>query len=429
MSCYIKKFCSCLLILALCLGLCPIAQGEEAVHIVFWHSMSEEAGEILQTLVDEFNQTNQQNIYVEAVFQGKYSDATGKMNNILSAASWNELPDVMNLDATGKVNFYQSGKMYSVDAALADEPGWDVSVYEPTAYANWCYAGVQLGIPFATSTTLTYYNKSLVPDGIDTLGDLAALQGTTGEAAVFACVPATPTLVNWLGQQGSLLTDMENGTLGSAGQVVCLENGALEAFLGVWKALYASGALKNESESIEDFVSGKLAVMLYSSSHIVSIQEKIGGSFELGIGFYPRVDENASCGATVNGSCLVMFDSGDETRKQAARTFVQYMTGADAQARFCAATGYLPSHTGAEQTPVYQAFLQQNPLFYTALEQVKETPSAMRSLTVGPSVDFYYAIQNNIMDMLDEDWSAEETALILTEELNGLLQRYNRNNQ
>ena len=52
----------------------------------------------------------------------------------------------------------------------------------------------------------------------------------------------------------------------------------------------------------------------------------------------------------------------------------------------------------------------------------------MRSVTVGPSAEFYYAIMNDISDMLYEDMTPEETAAIMEEDLSGMLAQYIRNN-
>ena len=62
------------------------------------------------------------------------------------------------------------------------------------------------------------------------------------------------------------------------------------------------------------------------------------------------------------------------------------------------------------------------------LRQLTETPDSMRSVTVGPSADFYYAIMNDISDMLDSDLSVEETVEIMQDDLNGMLEQYLRAN-
>ena len=48
----------------------------------------------------------------------------------------------------------------------------------------------------------------------------------------------------------------------------------------------------------------------------------------------------------------------------------------------------------------------------------------MRSVTVGPSADFYYSIQNDVSDFLEDDMSPEEGVDLLADDLNGLLAQY-----
>ena len=408
--------------------------------IVLWHSMSEEAGVLMDEFVREFNETagKEAGIHVEAVFQGKYSDATTKMNSILAAGQDDTLPDVMQIDATGKVAYASAGAAYTVDMALQDHPDSDLGALLAPAMANWNLAGTQLGLPFATSTTLLYYNKTLLDAAgaaaPETLADIAALSGKLPAATedgqpitIYACLPNTPTLANWLGQLGSDLVDGHNGTEATATQLACIDNGALRTFLTEWKALYGSGALENASGSTDAFVAGQQAIMTSSSSNTTALLEKIGGRFELGAAYYPKVNAEASAGATVSGSCLVMFGH-DDARREAAWTFVRWLTGADVQARFAAGTGYLPSNTGAAENAAWQELVSACPQYDVGLRQLTETPDTMRSVTVGPSADFYYAIQNDVSDMLEEDMDPEEAEALMADDLNGLLTQYLRAN-
>ena len=428
-----KKLLSLLLALALFMGLTACAQAE-TTRIVLWHSMSEEAGALMDKYVQEFNDTvgKEQGIQVEAVFQGTYAEAVTKMNGMLMNGQLDALPDVMQLDATGKVSFAAAENAYTMDAALAEHPEADLSGILAPALTNWQLSGAQLGLPFATSTTVTYYNKTALeaagfadPETLTDIGKMAALaaEGVT----VYACVPNTPTLANWLGQLGSDLVDNHNGTEGTATALDCVENGALAEFLTAWKDLYATGALANANASTDEFVAGRQLIMTSSSSSIASLLGRIGEAFELGVSGYPRVNENAAAGATVSGSCLVMFDHG-EARRAAAWALTGYLTSADVQADFARGTGYLPANAAAAESEAWQALIAEHPQYQVGLEQLMRTPDTMRSVTVGPSADFYYAIMNDISDMLDSDLSVEETVEILRDDLNGMLAQYLRAN-
>ena len=123
-----------------------------------------------------------------------------------------------------------------------------------------------------------------------------------------------------------------------------------------------------------------------------------------------------------------MFDSADELRKQAAWYFMQYLTSAETQADFAANTGYIPSNKGALEDPAYVAVTEAHPEYLEAYDQLANTPADMRSVTVGPSTDFYYAIMQDVSDMLEYNQSVEETVQIMQDDLNALLDEYLRNN-
>ncbi len=412
--------------------------GTQDVTITFWHCASDDAGVLMDKYIEDFNANNEYGITVNAIYQGQYSDATTLLKTMLSGGNYDELPDLMQMDATGKMTYYNSGKAYTVDDALADYPdGTLLGSYLTGALGNWQFSGIQLGLPFATSTTVTYYNKDLLAqagwdEAPDTFADVIALYQDMQKAGmtqrVFQSVPNTPSMANWIGQLGSYVVNESNGADGTATELACIDNGALATFLTEWKAMYDAGALLNENSSSDLFVAGDVVLMTNSSSNVASVLEKVGGSFEVGVSNYLRVNEDASHGATVSGSCLAMFDSGDALRKEAAWYFMQYLTSAEVQADFAANTGYIPSNTAALEDETYKAITAEYPQYVVAFDQLTNTPADMRSVTVGPSTDFYYAIMQCTSDMLEYNQTVEETVEILSDELNGLLAEYVRNN-
>lgn len=412
--------------------------GTEPVEITFWHCASDEAGVLMDKYISDFNAANEYGITVSAVYQGQYSDATTLLKTMLSGNNYGDLPDIMQLDATGKTTYYSSGRAFTVDDAVAAYgDASTLDAYLEGALGNWQFKGCQLGLPFATSTTVTYYNKTLLEEAgftgaPDTFADLAAIADAMKakgmSQSVFRCIPNTPTLANWLGQLGSYLVDNSNGTDDTASGLACMENGALAAFLTEWKALYDAGALENENASNDAFLAGEVAVLTNSSSHVNEIITGVDGRFEVGVSGYLRVNDSAAAGASLSGSCLVLFDSGSELKKQAAFCFMQYLTSAEVQADYAANTGYIPANVGALDDPAYAAVTSASPQYLAAFEQISATPAHMRSVTVGPATDFYYAIIQDISDMLEYGQTVEETAEIMEEDLNSLLGDYLRNN-
>ena len=412
--------------------------GTKPVEIVFWHCASDDAGPLMDKYIADFNANNEYQITVKPVYQGQYSDATKLLSTMLSGENYSELPDVMQLDATGKVTYFTSGKAFTVDAAKAAFPETTAEdKYLAGAMGNWQFSGAQLGLPFATSTTITYANMDLLkqagwdkaPDTFADVVKLAADMKAAGMSQIaYKALPNTPTLANWIGQLGSYVVDQSNGADGTATKLEMVDSGALETFLTEWKAMYDAGLPVDEGGKSDEFIAGDVVLYTSSSSSIGSVNAKVAGAFEVGVGPYLRVNSDASYGATVSGSCVVMFDSEDALKKEAAWVFTQYLASAEIQADFCAATGYIPAHQDALETEVYKNKLAENPDLAVAFEQLSNTPADMRSVTVGPSTDFYYAIQNGVSDMLKNGQSVEDTIDIMDEELNGLLYQYLQQN-
>ena len=410
--------------------------GDEPVTITFWHSASDEAGVLMDKFINSFNETNPYKITVKGVYQGQYSDATTLMKTIISAENYKELPDVMQMDATGKVDYFSSGRAFTASDAFRDYE--DISsLYIPIALSNWEYQGVNLGLPFALSTTITFYNVDMLKaagwdKAPDTFKDIIELKKDLEkagiEAASYGTVPNTPLLANWLGQMGSYVVNNKNGSDSMATELDCVENGKLEEFLSEWKNLYDEGGVENRSLSTNQFVSGEVAVFTSSSSNVSSVLEKVGDRFTVGTSQFIRVNDEAEYGATVSGSCLVMFESQDELRKKASWEFIKYLTGKEVQAEFAVSTGYIPSNLEALESQEYKAKLEENPQYRVAPEQLLSTPKEMKSVTVGPSADFYYAIMNGVSDMLKNNTDVKKATEEISSSLLSLLDQYRRNN-
>ena len=103
----------------------------------------------------------------------------------------------------------------------------------------------------------------------------------------------------------------------------------------------------------------------------------MNGAFEVGVSNYIKVNDAAADGATVSGSCLVMFDSGEALRKEASWYFLQYLTSADVQADFAAGTGYIPCNAAALETDAYKAAVEATPAYKTVYSQTPPHPCAV----------------------------------------------------
>jgi hypothetical protein len=213
---------------------------------------------------------------------------------------------------------------------------------------------------------------------------------------------------------------MRNGRDGTAGKLVCDTEGTLLTFLKAWKQLYDAGAVLNVSDGLNNlFLTQQICFLTASTSNLAGLLSQIGGRFELGCAYFPKLTENAKFGAAVSGSALFMFNKKNSAKTAAAWEFVKYMTSASVQARFAAATGYMPVNVTSSAETVYSNYISENPQALVGANQLAETSPDMLSVTVGPSRDFYMEIMNQISSMLTDNKTPEVTV-----KSNGFVQPY-----
>jgi len=405
--------------------------------------MTDEAGLAFDTYVREFNAGQAGKIQVEAVFQGQYADATAKLRPLLQTGQTGSLPDVMQIDATGVVDYLNTDYAFTVDDALATDRAFDIKQIMDAPLKAWNYGGRQLGLPVSASTTVMYYNKSLLdsagitapPSTFDEIigvsRRLPAVNANNQKLTAFAQQPNSPLLANWIGQipgrgiGSSYMVDNRNGRDGMATKLVCDTEGTLLVFLEAWKAMYDAGALLNVSDGLTNlFLTQQIAFMTSSTSALTGLINQIGGRFELGCAYYPRISGTANYGATVSGSALFMFNRGDTAKTQAAWEFVKFMCSPDIQARFAAATGYTPVNIGSASEKTYVDYLAKYPQAGIGTKQLAETSPDMMGIIVGPSRNFYMEIINQVSIMLEDRRTPEETVTSMARALNLLLDDY-----
>ena len=419
--------------------------GPRPVTISFWHSMADEAGLAFNEYVREFNAGPgaARQITVEAIFQGQYADATAKLRPLLQTRQTNTLPDVMQIDATGIVDYLNTDYAYTVDDAVAADRGFDLRQIMDAPLKAWNYGGRQLGMPVSASTTVMYYNKSLLDAAgvrnapvtfdeiIDVSRRLPAVNANNQRLTAFAQQPNTPLLANWIGQipgrntGSSYVVDQRNGRDGNAEKLVCDTEGTLLVFLRAWKAMFDAGALLDVSDGLTNlFLTQQIAFFTSSTSNLTSLLNQIDGRFELGCTYFPKINASANPGATVSGSALFMFNKNDRAKTEAAWEFVKFMSSAEIQARFGVATGYTPVNNASAAQKVYADHIARYPQAEVGPRQLSETSPDMMGVIVGPSRNFYYEIVNQVSGMLNERRTPEDTVRTMSAALNLLLDDY-----
>ena len=417
--------------------------------IVMWHSMTNDAGVLMDQFVKEFNEGpgKELKIEVEAIYQGSYSDSSTKLRTVLQSEQYDQLPDLIQVDATGIVDYQNCEYAWTVDDAMKTDPDFDLSGYMAAAVKAWNYGGVQYGMPFPASTTVMYYNKTLLDAaGVTTAPTTFAeiteaskkLPKTNADGQnliAFAQIPNTPTLANWIGQipgkdaNASYVVNNHNGRTGNATELVCDTDGTLATFLTGWKAMYDEGALVSLGSGLNDmFYAGQMVFLTTSTSNLNTLLTDIGDRFELGCTYYPRINADCNYGATISGATMCMFNVNDDAKASAAWDFMKYLMSPEVQARFSMGTGYFAVNNEATELAEYKDFLATYPQFQVGIDQINATSPDLMGVTVGPSRDFYLTIQDMVVAMLEDNQSVEDAVDEMSDVLNDMLYQYNLTN-
>ena len=439
----ITVFIISLLLVSLSIYAAGSSENSDVIHLIWWHSNSGVLGEATDALVEEFNKTTgaETGIEVEAVYQGSANDTLTRVKTVAQTGNTDDLPDLVQLDATGVVDMSTYENIYYIDD-LAAANGDDLSFMLDHALESMRYKGKVIGLPFNASTILFYYNKTLfdslgyeAPHTLDELIEMAPsliekdAKGNISRYAL-ANVPTTYELCAFIGMQNGLsyITDMKNGHEGTPTHTVFREEGTLKAFLEKWRELYQTEGLYNLTSGVSaEFAAGRTACMLASTSSLTSVLEAVGNRFELGVAPLPMVNEDATGGVNLGGGALFTFQK-DSERESAVWTFMKFLTNAQAQLYWHIETGYLPVNRYTYEMDEYNAHCEENPLFRVASDQLLASNPEVVGLWIPNAYQVYYSFQSNIRSMLEENLSIDETVSRMADEIDGYLDDFNEQN-
>ncbi|WP_195988799.1 ABC transporter substrate-binding protein [Clostridium sp. D53t1_180928_C8] len=413
----------------------------ESTEITFWHSMGGKGGEAINSLVEEFN-NSQEEVKVVAEYQGSYDDS---INKLKSSALSNSGPDVMQL--------YDIGTKWMIDSEYAvpmqdiiDKNDYDISKLEENIADYYTIDGKLYSMPFNSSTPILFYNKTALTEAGLTENDLPTNFNEIIEVANRLAIKNgnqitrygySMQIYGWffeqfLIKQGLDYANEGNGRAGDATEVVFdSNNGALNIIEG-WKSLVDSGVIGNfgrdGQNTLDAFSSGSVAMMVASTANLGDLKSKIGDSFELGTAYFPAVLEGDKGGVSVGGASLWIMDKDDEEREDAAFEFIKFMVSAESQVKWAQATGYFSVSTEAYELPEMVEYLDSNPQFKTAIEQLREDNNNSGAV-LGVFPEARAAIEENIEKVLNSEITSEVAVENMAKTINSALEKYNKSNK
>ena len=374
---------------------CPVEALEAItapVEITFWHAMSSANETALTALTDAYN-AQQPKVRVRLENQGGYKQTLDKYNQ----SSQDSRPDMVMLPEYTVQQMADSGTVVPIGACI-EASGTDTSVFLDRALRTYETEGVQWSMPFNVSAPVLFYNKTAFANaGLDpevspvSLEQLRvtsqALVDAPGEGVGIALDSGVDSgggwfIEQWFARAGEPYADNENGRSAPATQV--LYSGPLGvALLTDVQSLITDGL----AVTVGDNPNGQDALLkladparpaamaVATSAAIGTVKNVLDGglipgitSEQLGVGPMPGPGEVPS--AIVGGASLyVVAEKGDD-HAAAAWDYIQYLTSAQSQSTWAAATGYVPIRDDALELDPIKATYATDPRYKVAYDQI-----------------------------------------------------------
>jgi len=403
--------------------------------VTFWHSMTGTNGEVLQSLIDKFNQANKGKIEVVGTFQGAYDPALQKYQAAMQSKT---TPSLMQIYDIGSRFMMDSGAAVSIQGFI-DRDKYDVSDIQPNIAGYYTVDGKLNSMPFNSSTPVLYYNKTLfdkagiaVPPA-DAAWSLQQVQAAAEKLSKINGGPADTgflaAIYGWFVEQeiavsGGLYCTPENGRGAEAATAFNFNNDVSTQFLTWWANMVKSGVAGNTGTTTADaqnaFKTGTVGMMLESTGVLGSYQKAAADKgFEVGVAYFPAITPTAGNGPAIGGASLWISNSNHSAaEKEAAWQFVKFLSAPEQQAAWHIGTGYFPISKGALDQPDDVAYRQEHPAFNVAVAQMAQTKvtHATQGCSSGVMVQARKAAENAITAA----FQGSDPKTELTSSVNGL---------
>lgn len=345
------------------------AEGD-ANRIVWWSNHPANSRDVELELIARFEEENP-DLTVDLIDAGaNYQEVSQQFNAALTGT---DLPDLVVLSDTEWFNFALNGATANIDE-IAERTGTNLSSYIESLYNDYEHQGGHYGLPFARSTVLFYYNKDLwaqagLPDrGPESWEEFAEwgpqIQEVMDNGYAMGWADASSYL-SWT-FHGPLWSLDGNYSEDWNSRMTTPET--LEA-VNWFKSTVDEGWADISTDVTNEFATGLIGSAIQSTGDLSSILDS--ANFEVGVAMLPNPTGEGAC--PTGGAGLGIPAGISEERQNNALRFIDFITNVPNTTYWSRETGYVPVRQGAHEDQEHADFLEENPEFKVAIDQLPQT--------------------------------------------------------
>ena len=338
-----KKLLSLLLIAMFLLTALAVPAMAEPTTLTLWHRWSGPNEQALLKVIEDFEAANPDYKIEVTAKAGEYFELLQKM--IADLAAGVQPPDMF----VGGYNLlnYISVEMDPVPVEeIAPSPEAYQALRDRFEDSIWNLAyseGEQIGIPYALSNIVMFYNRDLfdaagltdadVPKTWDEVLTVSkTLQDKTGKYAFsMQKVDSWPDLSIIYSNGGQLLSE--------DGQKVAFNNAEAVEAVKTWQSIYEAGLapICTDDEQFASFIAGDIAIYCASVMKLATLNSS--AAYDVGVAKFPAFGEKPLA-LPAGGAAIISFTADTDAKRAGIWSFMDFATQDDAMATFTQ-TGYL----------------------------------------------------------------------------------------
>jgi multiple sugar transport system substrate-binding protein len=402
----LKKSLTAVMSAAAVMALCATtALADTTIEFIQWWEPEMPAG-ALRGIMDGFEAANP-GIKVTLV-SGPYS---ATHDQIVVGAASGTLSDVVGLDGAWVNGLAKQGAIASMDSLMAD------ANYDKSQIADIVKAGGQsVMFPLASFVYPVFVNLDLAKAaGVDTMPTTrtefadAAKKMTNPDKNEYGWV-----LPLSLQNPGGIQNDVMSWVWASGASMMKdgkpdLENDSVVGTLEYVKSLQDAGVIspgifaKKEQDKVEEFVNGRVGMMIDSLAHINLIRER-NPKLNFGISALPAVDGYAGKRGLPYASWGIGISNSSEHKAEAWK-LVEYLMSPEVNGRLVSIANAFPGNVNAKPD-----FTKSDPLFAEAFKIFQSGKLANEFVGLPVAEDLMRQMNVEVQKMFDGQQTAKDAA-------------------
>lgn len=391
------------------------------IEINWWHAMRGARGEVVQHIVDQFN--NSQSEYkVIPTYKGSYDEV---VNAGVAAVRAGKQPHILQSFEVGTQTMMLSGAIYPVYQLMADN-GYkiDWSQYLQPVLSYYMNAdGNLMSMPFNSSTPVMYYNVDLFkkagipmlskekPITWDELGEITGKLVKSGvEGGLVTAWQSWTQVENYSAIHNIPFASKANGYEGLDTELMINNDKVVNhiARLKKWmgdKRFYYGGQKYQGPKS--EFIAQNAGVYIDSISGIAKLKKAVKDFTwdvaPLPVESWMKEPQNSIIG----GASLWVFKGLPKKDYAGVAAFLKHLAKNESQIYWHKQTGYFPITLKAYDKLKADGYYAENPYQEVGIKQL--TRRAPTKISRGLRLGYFIQIRNIINEELELVWNGSKT--------------------